>query len=352
MEQSAAPAVFDATGYSGRMSIKLSVLDQSVAVTGRSEDVSIRQTMALALHAEALGYHRFWVSEHHSHPSIVGSAPEVLMAAIAATTSRIRIGSAGVMLPHYAALKVAEQFRVLEALAPGRVDLGVGRAPGSDLRTARLLRQSAPQSADDFPIQVRELQAWVSGIDLPEGHPGHGVTANPTGPTSPTLWMLGSSDYGAQLAAHYGLPYAFAYFITDGQGAGQALDLYRQLYRSSSAHPKPQAVLCVWALAANTDAEARYHFSSRERWKLDRNRGAIGALPSPLEVAARPYSAAEQVQVDQLRANALVGSGPQVAGKLRALAESLDVDELVVITWTHDPAAQRRSYEILAHEFL
>jgi len=352
LEQSADPAVFRVCGYSDLMpmtKLKLSILDQSVAVTGQTEDASIRQTLALAQHAEALGYHRFWVSEHHSHPSIVGSAPEVLMAAIAATTGRIRIG---VMLPHYAPLKVAEQFRVLEALAPGRIDLGVGRAPGSDMRTARLLRQSPQQSSDGFPIQVRELQAWVSGVNLPEGHPGHGVTANPTGPSSPTLWMLGSSDYGAQLAAHYGLPYAFAYFITDGQGAGQALDLYRQLYRPSALHPTPQAVLCVWALAADTEAEAWHHFSGRERWKLDRNRGDIGPLPSPQEVAARTYSAVEQVQVDQLRANALVGSGPQVATKLRALAESLGVDELVVITWTHDPAAQRRSYEILAHEFL
>jgi luciferase family oxidoreductase group 1 len=334
------------------MSLKLSVLDQSVATTGQTEDASIRHTLALAQHAESLGFNRFWVSEHHSHPSIVGSAPEVLMAAITATTSRIRIGSAGVMLPHYAPLKVAEQFRVLEALAPGRIDLGVGRAPGSDMRTARLLRQSPQQSSDDFPVQVRELQAWVSGIDLPASHPGHGVTANPTGPTHPTLWMLGSSDYGAQLAAHYGLPYAFAYFITDGHGASQALDLYRQLFRPSAQHARPQAVLCVWALAADTEAEAWHQFSSRERWKLDRNKGALGPLPSPAEVAAQPYSTAEQIQVDQLRANALVGNGAQVAGKLRALAESLNVDELVVITWAHDAAAQRRSYELLAEQFM
>ena len=339
-------------GYSCVMAIKLSVLDQSVATAGQGEDASIRQTLALAQHAESLGFHRFWVSEHHSHPSIVGSAPEVLMAAIAATTGRIRIGSAGVMLPHYAPLKVAEQFRVLEALAPGRIDLGVGRAPGSDMRTARLLRQSPQQSSDDFPIQVRELQAWVSGVDLPAGHPGRGVTANPTGLTSPTLWMLGSSDYGAQLAAHYGLPYAFAYFITDGQGARQALELYRQLYRPSALHPKPQAVLCVWALAADTEAQAWHQFSSRARWKLDRNTGKLGPLPSPDEASAQPYTAAEQVQVDQLRANALVGTGPQVAAKLRALAQALDVDELVVITWAHDASAQRRSYELLARQFM
>jgi len=332
--------------------LSLSVLDQSVAVSGRTEDASIRETLTLARHCEALGYHRFWVSEHHSHPSIVGSAPEVLMAAIAATTQRIRVGSAGVMLPHYAALKVAEQFRVLEALAPGRIDLGVGRAPGSDMRTARLLRADPHQSAENFPVQVRELQAWVSGVDLPEGHPGHGVTANPMGPTTPELWMLGSSDYGAQLAAHYGLPYAFAYFITDGQGADEALALYRRLYRPSLRHPEPQAVICVWALAADTEAEAWHHFSGRERWKIDRNKGALGPLLSPAEVALRPYSAAEQLEAGKLRQAALVGSGPQVAAKLRALADTLKLEELVVITWTHDPVARRRSYELLAREFV
>ncbi|WP_341906202.1 LLM class flavin-dependent oxidoreductase [Polaromonas sp. YR568] len=333
------------------MPLSLSVLDQSVAISGRAEDASIRDTLTLARHCEALGYQRFWVSEHHSHPSIVGSAPEVLMAAIAATTQRIRIGSAGVMLPHYSALKVAEQFRVLEALAPGRIDLGVGRAPGSDMRTARLLSSDPRQSAENFPIQVRELQAWVSGSALPEGHPGHGVTANPTGPTSPQLWMLGSSDYGAQLAAHYGLPYAYAWFITDGRGADEALSMYRSLYRPSPCHPAPHAALCVWALAADTEAEAWHHFSSRERWKIDRNRGAIYALQSPAEVAARPYSPAEQAEASRLRETALVGTGAQVANQLRALADTLAVEELVVITWTHDPAAARRSYELLAREF-
>jgi luciferase family oxidoreductase group 1 len=331
--------------------IRLSVLDQSVAVSGRSPDEAIRNTLSLASYCETLGYQRFWVSEHHSHPSIVGSAPEVLMAAIAARTQRIRIGSAGVMLPHYSALKVAEQFRVLEALAPGRIDLGVGRAPGSDGRTARLLNPHAGQGADDFPLQVRELQAWVSGVDLPAGHPGHGVMAQPTGPTQPTLWMLGSSNYGAQLAAHYGLPYAFAYFITDGQGAQEALAMYRDLYRPSAAHPTPQAALCVWALAADTEAEAWQHFSGRERWKMDRNQGVLGPLQSPQEVAARPYNPAESIAVEQLRKTALVGNASQVTGKLRALADTLGIEELVVITWTHDEAARRRSYELLAEAF-
>src|SRR5689334_13898092 len=164
--------------------LRLSVLDQSVACAGRGQDAAIRQTVELAEHCERLGYERFWLSEHHSLPTIVGTAPEVLMAAIAVRTSRIRIGSAGVMLPHYSAFKVAEQFRVLDALAPGRIDLGVGRAPGADHRTSLLLNPD-PRAADHFPQQVRELHAWVTGEDLPEGHAGRGIHAYPRGASAP-----------------------------------------------------------------------------------------------------------------------------------------------------------------------
>jgi luciferase family oxidoreductase group 1 len=331
------------------MSLKLSILDQSAAASGRGQDVTIRQTLALAQHAEAWGYHRFWVSEHHSHPSIVGTAPEVLMAAIAARTQRIRLGSAGVMLPHYAALKVAEQFRVLDALAPGRIDLGVGRAPGSDGRTAQLLNPDR-HAAERFPQQVMELQAWIHGQNLPAGHPGHNVYAYPQSETSPNIWMLGSSNYGAQLAGHLGLPYAFAYFITDGQGADEALQLYRETFRPSASLAKPAATVCVWALAADTDEEALRLFESRARWKMDRNLGRIGPLLPP-EEATRDYSPAEQFALQRLREGALIGSAATVGSKLRQLAVRLEVDELVIITWTHDPAAQMRSYELLAQEF-
>lgn len=329
-------------------SLRLSVLDQSVACAGRPQDEAIRNTLALAEHCEALGYHRFWVSEHHGSPTIVGSAPEVLMAAIAARTKRIRIGSAGVMLPHYAALKVAEQFRVLDALAPGRIDLGVGRAPGSDQRTSSLLNPD-PNAAAHFPQQVLELHSWVSGAELPDGHPGQGVRALPQGATAPQLWMLGSSGYGAQLAAHYGMPYAFAYFITDGEGARAALDLYRNNFRPGLLQ-QPQATACVWALAAETEAEAWRLFASRERIRVDRNSGRLGPLRRP-EEAARDYSDSEQAYLAQLRQRALVGSAEQVKEKLEALAHQLDVQELAIITWTWDPAAQRRSYELLAREF-
>ncbi|NDF64724.1 MAG: LLM class flavin-dependent oxidoreductase [Betaproteobacteria bacterium] len=330
--------------------MKLSALDQSVAAMGRSQADAIRQTLELGPWCESLGYHRFWVSEHHSHPSIVGSAPEVLLAALAARTSRIRLGSAGVMLPHYSAYKVAEQFRVLDALAPGRLDLGVGRAPGSDGRTAQVLNPDR-YASERFPQQVMELQAWVTGQPLPAGHPGHGVWACPSGDTAPTLWMLGSSDYGAQLAAHLGLPYAFAYFITEGQGVEQALELYRDNFRPSAECPKPHAAICVWALAADTEEEAWRLFQSRARWRMDRNVGRLTALYPPDE-AVREYTLSEQHALETLRANAFVGTGAQVASKLRALSQRLEVDELALITWTHDPQAQRRSYQLLAQEML
>ena len=192
--------------------VSLSVLDQSTVVTGRTPAESIRETIALAQHCEALGYRRYWVAEHHSSASQAGTAPEVLLAALAVSTHRIRVGSAGVMLPHYSSLKVAEQFRVLEALAPGRIDLGLGRAPGSDGRTAYALNPLAETAAEHFPAQVRDLLSWVSGEKLVEGHPFRDVLAQPQGPTAPEVWILGSSDYGAQVAAYFGLPVLFRPF--------------------------------------------------------------------------------------------------------------------------------------------
>jgi luciferase family oxidoreductase group 1 len=328
--------------------LRLSVLDQSVACTGRDEGHALRDTLDLAVHCEALGYQRFWVSEHHGMPTIVGSAPEVLLAAIAARTTSMRIGSAGVMLPHYAALKVAEQFRVLDALAPGRIDLGVGRAPGSDRRTAMALNAHADPSADGFPQQVVDLQAWTAG-QRPQNIAAHPVPATAVSP--PQVWILGSSDYGAQLAAHLGLPYAFAYFFMDGQGVEQALDLYRRLYRPSDRHPTPQATICVWALAADTTQEAQHQALGRERWRVDRQHGVLGPLQHPDDIAQRGFTAADMHTVEALRRSALVGTGAEVASRMRQLAAALGLDELVVNTWAHTPAVRRRSYQLLAEEF-
>ncbi len=331
--------------------LKLSVLDQSPAAQDKTQDHAIRESLALAKHCDALGYHRYWVSEHHNSASIVGTAPEVLMAAIAATTQRIRVGSAGVMLPHYSTLKVAEQFRVLEAIAPGRIDLGIGRAPGSDRMTAMALNPN-PNAAESFPIQVQELGLWLRGEPLAPGHPFREIRAHPQGPTTPEIWILGSSDYGAQLAAHFGLPYAYAYFFTDGRGTEEALALYRRNFRSSARHAEPLATICVWALAADTEAEARHLLMTREHWRVGFENGLRTPLLSPEAAAAHPYTQAERSIIERLRERAIVGTADQVASKLKELAAVFGLDEIVINTWTHDPAARHRSYELIAQAIL
>lgn len=332
--------------------MKLSVLDQSPAALGKSQHLAIRDSIGLAKHCDQLGYHRYWVSEHHNSDSIVGTAPEILMAAIAATTEKIRIGSAGVMLPHYSALKVAEQFRVLEGIAPGRIDLGVGRAPGSDRQTAFALNPHQ-NAAEEFPQQVLDLQAWVSGLPLEAGHAFGNIKAHPMGPTSPQLWILGSSDYGAQLAAYLGLPYAYAYFFTEGRGTEQALELYRKLYRPSERYPQPQPTICVWALAADSETEARRLLKTREHWRIGFEKGLRTPLVSPEEADAAwdGYGAVEKATIETLRQKAIVGTASQVAARLRELQDKFALDEIVINTWTHEPAARHRSYELIAAEF-
>jgi len=331
--------------------IRLSVLDQSTVVTGRSPDTSIRESIRLAQHCEALGYYRYWCAEHHNSDSQAGTAPEILIAAIAATTTSIRVGSAGVMLPHYSALKVAEQFRVIDAIAPGRIDLGLGRAPGSDGRTAYALNPRADTAADQFPAQVRDLRHWIAGEKLVEGHPFRDVRAQPQGPGRPEIWILGSSDYGAQVAAYFGLPFCYAHFIGDGQGADQAFALYREGYRPSEAHPAPHAAVCVWGMAAETDDEAKRLFSSRALQRLRRDRGEYSALPSPEEATSYLYSEAELARVERIRSRAFFGTPESVGSKLRALAAEYQVEEIAVLTTLHDPEARRRSYTLLAKEF-
>lgn len=331
--------------------MKISVLDQSPVRAGISPDVSIRESIALAQHCEALGYARYWVSEHHSSDAVAGSAPEILMAAIAATTSTIRVGSAGIMLPHYATLKVAEQFRVLEAIAPGRIDLGVGRAPGSDGRTAMALNPNAAAAADAFPSAVRDLQAWTSGSPLPDTHPFRTISAEPTGPHAPEIWILGSSNYGAQLAAFFGLPYCFAYFFSDGAGAQQALDIYRETYRPSAQWPQPHAAITVWAFAADTQEEADYHYQSRAIARLMRDRGQFIALPSPEDAEAFAVSDIERGHIARVKERALSGTASDVAARLRALAAQTGVAEMAITTTAYDTEARRNSYTLLAREF-
>ena len=216
--------------------------------------------------------------------------------------------------------------------------------------TAYALNPNPQNVLDQFPRQVQELQHWVSGTPLPEGHPFSRVVAQPTGPSTPEMWILGSSDYGAQLAAYFGLPYAFAYFFSEGTGVEQALELYRKNYRPSEKNPKPVPTICVWALAADTEEEALHQFKSRERAIIDRRQGIRLPLMPPAE-AARPYSLEEMAIAEKLRRKAIVGSSDQVAARLNELAKGLELDELVVVTWTYDPAPRQRSYELLAQTF-
>lgn len=334
--------------------LSLSILDQSSIATGRGADEAIRETLALAQHADALGYRRYWLAEHHNSAAHAGSAPEMLVAAIAATTRRIRVGTAGVMLPHYSALKVAEQFRVAEAIAPGRIDLGLGRAPGSDGRTAFALNPNAREAAEHFPAQVRDVLGWL-GEGLVEQHPFRSVRANPAVPTRPEVWILGSSDYGGQVAAYFGLPYCFAHFITEGAGAAEAMGAYREGFRAAPEIPgrlaAPHAALGVFALAAETEAEARRLFASRALSRLRRDQGVHAPLPSVAEAEAYPYSEAERDHVERLRARAIIGAPEQVRARLEALAAELGAAEVAVLTPCHDAAARRRSYELLAGAF-
>jgi len=333
----------------------LSVLDQSSIASGRTPGEAIRETLALARHCDALGYRRYWCAEHHNSPAHAGTAPEVLIAAIAATTTRIRVGSAGVMLPHYSALKVAEQFRVLEAIAPGRIDLGVGRAPGADSRTAFALNPNADQAAERFPMQVVELLGWL-GDGLPENHPFRSIVAQPAVATRPEVWILGSSDYGARVAAHFGLPYCFAHFFSDGGGSEQAIAIYREHFQPRPGLPgrltAPHPALGVFCLVADTEAEAWRLFRSRELWRLKRDRGLYLPLPSVEEAEAYPYDAVELARVARMREAAMVGAPEQVKARLEALSKAHGgIAEFAVITHCHDPAARRRSYTLLAEVF-
>jgi len=334
------------------MALALSILDQSTIASGRGADEAIRETLAVAQLADRLGYARYWLAEHHNSQSHAGAAPEILISAIAATTRRIRIGSAGVMLPHYSSLKVAEQFRMLEAIAPGRIDLGVGRAPGSDGRTAYALNPVAAQSgADRFPAQVQELLGWL-GEGLPENHPFRTIRAQPEGPTRPEVWMLGSSEYGAQLAAYLGLPYCFAHFITDGAGTAEALSLYRQTFRPEAGRlPAPHAALGVFALCAATEEEAKRLFLSRAVWRLSRDRGIYPPLPSVAEAEAYPATPAEAARIERMRERAIIGTPEQVRARLESLAAEMGAQEVAVLSPVHDPAARRESVRLLARAF-
>jgi len=330
--------------------LRLSVLDQSPTVAGAPQDRAIRDTIAMAQHCEALGYERFWVSEHHGSQSIVGSAPEILVAAIAARTTRIRVGTAGVMLPHYAPLKVAEQFRVLEAIAPGRIDLGLGRAPGGDGRTSWALNPMGDDAVQRFPANVRDIIAWTSGKPLAEGHALASLKVTPQSSTAPEVFVLGSSDYGAQVAAYLGIPFCFAAFINE-HGAEQAFEIYRRYYQPSERHAAPQPSVCVFALAAQSEAQARHVFATRALSRINRDRGVRKPLLPAQEALEELRARGDEARAEQLANEAMIGDGAAVARKLRDYARGLGVADVAILTQAHDIEDRKASYAEIAKAF-
>jgi luciferase family oxidoreductase group 1 len=329
----------------------LGILDQSPVRAGATPADAIAETVELARLADRLGYSRYWLAEHHSTPGLAGTAPEILIARITAATEAIRVGSGGVMLSHYSPLKVAETFRVLEALYPGRIDLGIGRAPGGDMLAARAL-QATPGAIgiERFPQQLADLIRLLGPGGLPDGHPLAGVHAMPEGPTTPETWLLGSSDQSAAFAAYFGCAFSFAHFITDVGGI-DVMQAYRDHFRPSAQLPAPRGSVGVFALCAGTEEEAERLASSRDLWRLRLDRGGLGPVPSVEEALAYPYTEPERARIAFHRRRQAIGTPDKVKGQLVDLAAAYGVDELIVLSICHDPAARRRSYELLADAF-
>ncbi len=326
---------------------RLSVLDQSPVRSGGTPAEAVQETLELAQACDRWGYHRYWLAEHHGTPGLAGSSPEVLIGQVAARTSRIRVGSGGVMLQHYSPLKVAENFRVLETLFPGRIDLGVGRAPGSDALTARALR--ADGSPERFPEAVADLVAFLVNR-LPSGHPFAKVVAMPSGPTAPDVWLLGSSDQSAMLAAHVGLAFSFAHFIND-EGGVEVTRAYAREFRPSELLAAPRASVAVFVVCADTEAAAQRLARSRDLFVVRLYTGRSGRYPSVEEAEAYPYTDQELAIVRHARRRTVAGAPEQVRAALLALAADYGVDELVVVTIAHEFKARLRSYELVAQAF-
>jgi luciferase family oxidoreductase group 1 len=321
--------------------VAISVLDLVPVIEGQEPGDALRNSIELIRHAEALGYRRYWVAEHHNMTGIASAATAVVIAALAGATSTIRVGAGGVMLPNHAPLVIAEQFGTLEALFPGRIDLGLGRAPGTDQRTLRALRRD-PMASDQFPQDVLEVQAFFE----PAG-PNQAVQAVPGAGLRVPLWILGSSLFGAQLAAELGLPYAFAsHFAPDA--LIQALAIYRERFKPSEQAAKPYAMPGINVVAAETDAEARYLATSLQQRFVGMVRGARGKLQPPIADIEQYWSPAEKAHVSQMLRYAFIGSPETIKRELGAFIAATSADEIMVTAPIHDQAARKRSYEILA----
>jgi luciferase family oxidoreductase group 1 len=338
----------------GESSVPLSILDLATVGSGDTPSDALRTTTELARRAEGWGYHRFWVAEHHGMPSVASSSPAVILAHLGASTRKIRLGSGGVMLPNHAPLIIAEQFGTLHALHPGRIDLGLGRAPGTDQATARALRRTANPDADDFPQQLAELIAFLDA-DYPAGHPYEHIRAVPgeasaPGSGRPPIWLLGSSGFSAQLAGLLGLPFAFAHHFS-ATNTMPALEIYRSAFQPSDVLDKPYAMIGVSAVAAGTGEEALRQARTSALSMLRLRRGRPAPLPTPEEAEAYPYSPVEQQFVQDWLSNVIYGDPVAVHAGLEALRERTGADELMITTGVHGGDARLRSYELIAEAY-
>lgn len=329
--------------------IRLSVLDQSPVSSGRTATDALNETIALAKLADRTGYSRYWVAEHHATGSLAGPAPEIMITRLAAETKRIRVGSGGVMLSHYSPLKVAENFRVLEALYPGRIDLGIGRAPGSDQLTAAALAYGNQIGIEYFPTKVADMLAFLTGAPPPTEAFSR-IEVSPATVGAPEPWLLGSSDQSALLAANFGLAFSFAQFITPTQGE-KIMDIYRDNFQPSEICANPIGNVAVFAICAESEAEAKQLGKSRDLVTLRRARGLRGAFPSIEEADAYPYTEQDRAIIDGSAGRSFYGDPEQCRAYITSMAEQFGVDEVVVLTICHDAAARQKSYELLAQAF-
>jgi luciferase family oxidoreductase group 1 len=332
------------------MDFRLSVLDLSPVSSGSNGAQALHNTLELARLTDQLGYERYWLAEHHNLPSVASSAPEVMIGHVASETSRIRVGVGGIMLPNHAPLRVVEIFRVLESLHPGRVDLGIGRAPGTDPVTATVLRRSRDgQGADDFPQQFSELLAF-SGDGFPEGHPLRSVIAMPSDVGLPPIWLLGSSGYSASAAGQMGLGYAFASHFSPADPA-PAMHAYREGFESSEDFERPSAILAVSVICAETNEHAEELASSMQLAWVRMRSGTPRPLPSPKEAMDYSYDPAERRLADVYRSMQVIGDPPAVRARIEELAQHTVADEVMVTTNVYDHDERLRSYELLAEVF-
>jgi luciferase family oxidoreductase group 1 len=331
------------------MTMLLSILDQSPIISGHTATQAVHETIRLAQAAEQLGYQRYWLAEHHSVAALADPCPEILVTRVAAATSTIRVGTGGVLLPFYSAFKVAEQFRMLEALYPGRIDLGIGRAPGGDQMTALAMGEGRYSGAEHFPEQVQYLVAYLDDA-LPPEHPFAGVKAMPAGPTAPPVWLLGSSDYSGVLAAQLGLRFAFAHFINP-HGGDAVMHEYKRRYQPSAREPEPHALLTVFVICADTDAEAERLAASIDLRRLNMEYGINAPVPTYEEAARHPYTDADRQRIARQRRRLVLGAPDTVRTRLIELQAAYHADELMLITITGDYASRMRSYELIAGAF-